>query len=67
MKEFNYLSLTGRCDISEQAVLYETVNGVLDNSEFLEQLHVNIRKGNLRKSLLLSHPKSINVQELAIA
>jgi hypothetical protein len=38
LKEFNYVSLTSRHNISEQAFLHKTVNGGLDNSTFLIQL-----------------------------
>jgi hypothetical protein len=46
LKEVNSVTVASRRDISEQAFLYKTVNGVLDNSAFLEQLNFNIRKGN---------------------
>jgi hypothetical protein len=35
--------------------VYKTLNGVLDNSAFLEQLNKNIRKGNLRTRHLFSN------------
>jgi hypothetical protein len=45
LKEYNYVTVARRRDIGEQAFLYKTVNGVLDNSAFLEQFNFNIRKG----------------------
>jgi hypothetical protein len=65
LKEFNYVTLASRHDISEPGFLYKTANGVLENSAFLVQLNFNIRKGKL--CILLSHPENINVQEFAIA
>jgi hypothetical protein len=61
LKEFNYVTLASRRDMSEQAFLYKTVNGVLDDTAFLEQLNFNIRKGNLRTRHLFSYslPKAV--------
>jgi hypothetical protein len=69
LKEFNYVTLASRHDISEQAFIYKTVNGVLDNSAYLEQFNFHIRKGNLcTRHLFCYHiPKNSNFQELTIA
>jgi hypothetical protein len=68
LKEFNYVTLASRCHISEQAFLYKIVNGVLDNSKFLEQLNFNIRKGNLHTRYLFPYhiPKTVMYKNLPL-
>jgi hypothetical protein len=55
LKEFNYVGLTTRRVVSNQSSIYKAVNGVLDNSAFLEQLNFNIRKGNLSIGHIFSY------------
>jgi hypothetical protein len=54
LKEFNCVTLASMHNI-RFAFLYKTVNGVLDNSAFLEQLNFSIRKGNLCTRHLFSY------------
>jgi hypothetical protein len=54
------------CYVSEQAFLYKTVNGVLDNNAFLEKLNVNIWEGGLHAHRLFSYhiPKTVMYKNL---
>lgn len=46
--EFNYVSLGTRREIMQQVFLYKSVNGILDNAEFLSGLQFNVKKSDLR-------------------
>jgi hypothetical protein len=56
LKEYNYVTLVSRRDISEHAFIYKTVNGVLENCAFLEQLNSNFSEDSLRTTHLFSYP-----------
>jgi hypothetical protein len=65
--EFNCVRLTSRRDIREQVfLLLKTVNGVAENSKFLEKFDFNMRKGNLCTRHLLCYHKNINIEKFVI-